>query len=861
MAEPFIGLTPYQEIHAAYFFGRASERRVLVDNLLSSRLTLLYGESGTGKSSLLNTGVARELRPDQDFTIVVFRTWRDDPRHGLSDAIRAATGCPVDRDGEDLFDLTRRCARAKKQTLLILLDQFEEYFHDHPTQHEFDGELARLLTEPNVPANLLIVIREDWLAALDSFKGRIPGLFDNYLRMQHLTRDGAREAIEGPLIQFNNEQTNGHNVGWDETLTSHVIKSILDQQTTAERGLHTDDRVQAPYLQLVMQALWNAEANKEPRKLRIETLENELRGAKHIYQNHLAATLKEKLTPEQRTAAVRMFRDLVTGSGRKQTRTASELSSDGVDAGVTTSTLNVLHTARILSQTPPPRGSNGVGYEFAHDVLADAALRLIRQEALDAERAKAEDAERRAHSDAATARRLRVYSRLLGASLIAALTLGVWAWHMRNDATLAADLARAAAARADTAAKSERTEKLRAEREANLNLVRELIQATTATQFEANHELAVLLASHAVIKAQGLKDAVIEDAAANALRFALIGVKPSVFETSGLPMYVAVAPSGARVAVISPDADESLQVWNVGSEKPANEDTAEGTSLGWSADGRWLAIGNAADDSVKVFDDKTWKVVFDNSDAEDAVGWHPSARQLATGSTDDEVVIWEIPSGKVLGRWKAHDDDITAIAWSPDGTRIATGSEDSYLRVWDVKTRRRVFQAKDVFETDQPTVAAITWDTNGDRLVTSDPPQPARIWTLANAAGKRLDRFPVSIAALSHTAPWIALSAMETSVRVLDAATLDVKSQLPIQGQSLSVAWSQDHRALAITSMEVESNGREQEQNPRVRLHDSRSLTMATSELLSAARARVSRALTVDECRKYLRTDTCPSNP
>ena len=43
------------------FFGRDSERTVLISNLRASRLTLLYAQSGAGKSSLLRAGVAARL--------------------------------------------------------------------------------------------------------------------------------------------------------------------------------------------------------------------------------------------------------------------------------------------------------------------------------------------------------------------------------------------------------------------------------------------------------------------------------------------------------------------------------------------------------------------------------------------------------------------------------------------------------------------------------------------------------------------------------------------------------------------------------------------------------------------------------
>src|SRR5689334_23874194 len=63
-ASPFKGLAAFDdsELDALFFFGREREREVLVANLLASRLTVLYGESGVGKSSLLGAAVVRDLR-------------------------------------------------------------------------------------------------------------------------------------------------------------------------------------------------------------------------------------------------------------------------------------------------------------------------------------------------------------------------------------------------------------------------------------------------------------------------------------------------------------------------------------------------------------------------------------------------------------------------------------------------------------------------------------------------------------------------------------------------------------------------------------------------------------------------------
>ena len=59
---PFQGLGFYTEKDAKWFFGRTTERKIILAHLRTAPLTLLYAESGVGKSSLLRAGVAARLR-------------------------------------------------------------------------------------------------------------------------------------------------------------------------------------------------------------------------------------------------------------------------------------------------------------------------------------------------------------------------------------------------------------------------------------------------------------------------------------------------------------------------------------------------------------------------------------------------------------------------------------------------------------------------------------------------------------------------------------------------------------------------------------------------------------------------------
>jgi hypothetical protein len=73
---PYRGLQPFDEGDDEYFFGRTREQKVIIASLYGSPLTILYGASGVGKTSLLRAGVVPELKRNHRVAVVVFRNWQ-----------------------------------------------------------------------------------------------------------------------------------------------------------------------------------------------------------------------------------------------------------------------------------------------------------------------------------------------------------------------------------------------------------------------------------------------------------------------------------------------------------------------------------------------------------------------------------------------------------------------------------------------------------------------------------------------------------------------------------------------------------------------------------------------------------------
>ena len=211
LRSPYKGLSAFDDtdLDALLFFGRENETEIVVANALASRLTVLYGPSGVGKSSLLRAGVVRSLRELSEtdtLGVAYLSAWSGDPVAAIGDAARGALadavgGDPGDAPG-DLPDRLDAWTSALGCDLLLIFDQFEELF-----LYQAEGGLLELLpelvTRPSLRVNVVLGIRDDELARLDVFKARIPGLFSNYLRLDLLERESARAAVLGPLERYN----------------------------------------------------------------------------------------------------------------------------------------------------------------------------------------------------------------------------------------------------------------------------------------------------------------------------------------------------------------------------------------------------------------------------------------------------------------------------------------------------------------------------------------------------------------------------------------------------------------------------------------------------------------------------------
>jgi hypothetical protein len=303
---PYKFLDYYETGDAGIFFGREAETRKLSQVVVSHRLTLLLGKSGVGKTSIVKAGLTPALS-DEGFGVIYSRCG-DNPNTALKFAMAAQvkTELPETNEPSKLVDLTQAAIAAYGKPIAVFFDQFEEFFVNlsDPLLFQFASELAECLAN-QVDARFILVIREDFMANLDTLRRWIPTIFNNGFRLQSLSKDDAREVIVRPL-----ERTR---IGIEAELASRLLRDLYHQ-----------DGIYPPHLQIVCERLYES-LERSARKITLKQYQD-LGGAERILLEYVDAVLKQ-MPEEERRLADAILKVMVTSWRTKMVLRAEEIAT------------------------------------------------------------------------------------------------------------------------------------------------------------------------------------------------------------------------------------------------------------------------------------------------------------------------------------------------------------------------------------------------------------------------------------------------------------------------------------------------------------------------------------------------------
>jgi hypothetical protein len=228
---PFPGLRPFESNEDHLFFGREKDIDELLRRLRSTRFLAVVGTSGSGKSSLVRSGLIPALQ--SGFMVGASSTWRvatfrpgEDPIGHLASAL-SAPGVLSDGADESLRSTTRilmeatlrrgplglisavrQAALPQEENVLVLVDQFEELFRfrrTHQITNSRDEAIAfvRLLLEAgrqrDTPVFVVLTMRSDFIGDCMDFPGLPEAVNAGLYLVGRMSRDALRTAITAPV--------------------------------------------------------------------------------------------------------------------------------------------------------------------------------------------------------------------------------------------------------------------------------------------------------------------------------------------------------------------------------------------------------------------------------------------------------------------------------------------------------------------------------------------------------------------------------------------------------------------------------------------------------------------------------------
>lgn len=743
---PFKFLDSYGVDDVDIFFGRDFEIEELLRHYQRHGHVLIYGESGAGKSSLVQCGLRSRI-PSEDALFLAPRVHASglpDLCHQIYEAAGRALGVDGEGDAVNLVGALQEVRDFASRPIVLFFDQFEELFifHDAETRARFAHDLAAIRRE-RLNVKVIIGVRQDYLAHLSELEGVVEGLFDNRFWLRRMSRENAAEAVV--------KACEVGSVG----IEPMVATAILERLDPVGMG------VELPYLQVVMDRLFRqaVQGGAGQPLIKLKDVE-ELGDVANILGAFLVEEVGKLPSPDTGRQILKAF---VSSEGTRRSldleAVATEAAGFGAEipAQVLDEHLQQLIRVRILREL-----ADTDSYELRHDALAatvagwisgvEKELIEVRDNVINRFREyEARGRPRGALLDRDFVNYLSVYEsrleplltedqrRFIEAShayllhgrrnmqlLIGSIVFVLFIIaYVRNSAyvrnvTSARDKAdeeriRAQKAEAEAMQMHQKAELLLTEGffEKGSDGIQEGNYNRALFWFQASFDQAVKAKSERLQKsarrllgawAPLLGDPVVHDERINAVAFSPDGqriITGSSDDTAAIwdaPTQTLLArlshTEEVDAVVFSPNGlvaatgcwDGYARLWDGSNGEALSPPLRLGapvTSLIFTPDSEIL-LTLARTNTVILWEVHTGdrRHALSHADTILAMALSPDGNTIATASADNTARLWDLQSGQPKGRPMRHGDDVTAIAFSPDGQIVLTGGADKTARFW-----------------------------------------------------------------------------------------------------------------------------------------------------------------------------------
>jgi WD40 repeat protein len=767
--QPYVGPRPFEKADKAIFFGRDRETEELSAMIAAHPVVLLYAQSGAGKTSLLNAALIPMLEQEGIEVLPPARVsgaeadgveTTDIKNIYAYNALTRWIAEDVDPAWLSRLSIPEFLASQQHKTdedgLLVLrvviFDQFEELFTSYtelsghrkaffdqvrialegePTPRKKSGQttddLMRMKGDPLL--RVVFVVREDYLAQMDSYAAQLPEKLRTRFRLERLRQEAALSAVTGPLKMTNSKRSFAPGVA--ERLVTDLMKIkvlTVGGKTEAVKG----EFVEPVQLQVVCQRLMEA----LPEDVTVVTEEHlqdfgDVGHALSVFYEECLARAVAKTGVKERELRTWFDRTLITSAETRGTvyRGAQDT------GGIRNEAVDALENQHII------RGEWRAGakwYELTHDRLIEPIKESNRKWL--AGRWETEQILQRIEAKVAEWVRL---GRGRGGLLDEVELLEVDRWMSSiapDDISSMSDLR--------TLVENSRVVNEAAKRERQAQRELELAQAYADEQKQrAEHQekaaryfrlFAITLSVLLLIVIGGgvfiwlaydtLEQVRISQLLAAQSASALSDQKPDLALLLGVEAYrtsdTFEAKDGLLTALV---ASSNIIAPLRGHKKPVN-------SVAFSPDGKMLASGGY-DDKIILWNTDTGEEAHplrSHTESVRSVAFSPDGKMLASGGDDSRVIIWDTERCEPIRHLEGHTQDVNCVAFGLNGKVLASASFDKTIIIWDTATG----QPLHTLDGHSDAVSSIAFDASGQVLASASYDKSIIRWDVAT--GERI---------------------------------------------------------------------------------------------------------------------------
>lgn len=784
---PWLGLLSFKEIHRPFFFGRDAEIIEILGRIRENPLTILFGQSGLGKTSLIGAAVVPELR-DQGFAPVHLRLDYDASAPSLLEQTRAVfrqsmpeAAWPEDAAATTLWELFHRTPSLLPPGApapVLIFDQFEEIFTLGRQSADREREAERWLEQiadllqnrpPRAleerfaenrrlardydfsasPVRMVFSLREDYLSHLEGWKSRLPLLTQNRMGLQLLNGPQALEAVLGPA-----------SLGVEPLLTREVAASIVRTVARMEPDTPlTQIKAVPPLLSLLCEQLNAARLTANAAHISADMVSGQS-------DDILQRFYEESFAPfpvEHREVIRALIEDppMITEGGFRNALVRDDAEAALTRAGVPDApgVFDALIQRRLITVEEKDRVQR---LEVTHDVLVPMLVRS-RKERRD--RVAKEQAERALAEEAAKTRKRRL---LTSAALVLMLLALAGAFYGFRSARQALAAEAKAAAQLDESRYNEG--------------LASLLRAEVADERSKRYPDTLLYAAQAIgFEGFGRPPGVelplryiSQERAAFARATQWIAERPAYRPVWASPLLdspvtaMRLSPSGQWLALAN--ADGRLVLWDMrtGEKSPVLPASADPlTDLAFDPTEKKLAVSTAK--ATQLYDLENYRFTTTHPGASSAVAFSPGGERLVVAGNEG-LTLWQgdqseaisadlsaptslefsaensliaaaylgkgvrvfFPhAGTVANAWLTHAADVTSVAVSPDGARLAIGTAEGAVSLWSAADATLLGSVPAEFR-HRGAVRDLAFRPDGQQLASASEDGTMKLWIVTS---------------------------------------------------------------------------------------------------------------------------------